>query len=317
MEMFLDHSILEKVYHIIEYRGRPGYIIFTDKSSLKASDGQRVETLCGNTNQAGYRNGQCQTALFERYLLSFLYLNDTHLVIADTYNFCLRLLDMEKKILTVYAGVCTAKLFHPNYRLQAKFRLPTYLAMSARTPIKALFILDRESAAVRYLKFEDEFVYTMIRSEDELHAMSGMEIDTVYDNMMLVKSSYYIKRLNISTYGVKIQTLFSATQRARQNHILDRDGPLAEAYFSGDCDITAIANNVYIQTGHETSERLRVIDLEKKGVSSICTELDQLEFKGGSVSECSVPWSYGVTLIGTKIYVGASTYIARLSRKLH
>ena len=314
MELFVDSGINDRVYHLEEDRRRPGYVIFNDGGALKSTNGQTMLTIAGTTSAPGYENGQASSAKFEDFISSFLYVNNSHLIVSDSKNYCLRLFNLIDEIVSDFAGRCKTRGFASGPLLNAEFKYPTYMTWGQGKYEYFLYILDQEARSIRYIDLTRDFVFKLVDTTEELRDVTGIVFDTVSDNKLVVKSSYYIRKVYVDSYGKPMETIYTASWQVRQDH-RDRDGILAESYCAGYGDWIAIGKNVYLQTGERTSGRLRVMDLKKGGVSTICLEhgrTNAIDFKGGSIDKCQLPLAHSVALIANDIYVGGSGAIYKL-----
>ena len=70
----------------------PGNVIYNDRSSLKTSNGTGWKIIAGATKELVYKEGTGGDARFSR-TIRFTQISRTQIVVSDTYNHCLRLLD--------------------------------------------------------------------------------------------------------------------------------------------------------------------------------------------------------------------------------
>lgn len=83
----------------------PGSVVYTDKNSLKTSDGTSSKIIAGDTLKWEYIEGKGAEARFE-FISGFTQLTDKRLVVADYYNHCLRLIDRSIGTTSAFSGQC-------------------------------------------------------------------------------------------------------------------------------------------------------------------------------------------------------------------
>ena len=87
---------------------RPGFIVYTDKHALMTSDGTTTHLIAGSSTQRGYREGVGAEARF--YTISgFAQISEKLVVVADTINSCLRLIDRTTNKTSVFSGQCQSE----------------------------------------------------------------------------------------------------------------------------------------------------------------------------------------------------------------
>ena len=94
----------------------PGNVIYTDRNSIRTSNGTVSQIIAGNTTQDGYQEGTASAARF-RLIQGFTQISSTQIVVSDTYNYCLRLVDRASSKTTKLAGQCTKPRYlfdHPR-----------------------------------------------------------------------------------------------------------------------------------------------------------------------------------------------------------
>ena len=70
----------------------PGNIVYSEGKSLKTTNGRTKQLIAGDSGVYGYAEGIGVDAYF-KYIASFLQLNSTTLLVVDSGNHCLRLVD--------------------------------------------------------------------------------------------------------------------------------------------------------------------------------------------------------------------------------
>ena len=86
----------------------PGNVIYTDAFSIKTSNSTESQIIAGDTTQYGYQEGTGSAARFES-IWGCTQISSTRLVVSDTDNHCLRLIDRVSGRTSQFAGQCTKR----------------------------------------------------------------------------------------------------------------------------------------------------------------------------------------------------------------
>ena len=93
------------VYHMDLDHYRPGFIVYTDHIALMTSDGKTTHLIAGNSTQEGYREGVGAEARFI-YIAGFAQISEKFVVVVDSGNHCLRLINRSTNKTSVFSGQC-------------------------------------------------------------------------------------------------------------------------------------------------------------------------------------------------------------------
>ena len=104
MEVFTTTSTI--VYHMEADRYIPGSVMYTDNYSLKTSNGSGSEIIAGNTTERGYKEDAGSDARFTG-IRGFTQISRTRVVVSDSWNYCLRLVNRANGMTSQFAGQCT------------------------------------------------------------------------------------------------------------------------------------------------------------------------------------------------------------------
>lgn len=132
--------------------------------SSRVSDVPEILVISGSVEIPGYIEGAALDARFNG-ITSFLQLNKTHVVIADYFNHCLRLLNRLTNTTSPYVGVCGKPgdvVDGPAN--QVIFNQPSDVMFDKRDPTK-LIILDDYNDAIRSLDTKTMIVSTIFMNE--------------------------------------------------------------------------------------------------------------------------------------------------------
>ena len=290
------------ILHLEADRLNPGYVIFTDYGGLTSTNGHQIINVAGKIGTLGFEDGPVATALFEGLVWSFVHINNTHLIVADTQNNCLRLVNRADNVVTTYAGKCKHRGNKAGNLSEARLKEPRYLTWGLGAYSDRLYVEDFH--AVRYIY--NDFVWTFLKDKNTFLDINGMAFDTASENKMLFTTTNFIKSMVVVPYGRPLVTVFEAKESLKvysMSNRVDRDGPFSDGLVPGKSNMIALAKNVYVKTG--LAGTLRVIDLKKKGFSSICKNYDNgFSFHPGSISACQLPYVTGVGMAGNILYAG-------------
>ena len=93
------------VLHMELDRYRPGYIVYPDKHALMTSNGTTTHLIAGSSTQEGYREGVGADARFND-IGGFTQISVKLVVVADTDNNCMRLIDRTTNTTSSFSGQC-------------------------------------------------------------------------------------------------------------------------------------------------------------------------------------------------------------------
>ena len=140
-------------------RFRPGYLVYSDLTTLMTSDGTTTHLIAGNSAQKGYREGVGAYARFT-YLTGFAQISEKLVVVADTINSCMRLIDRTTNKTSVFSGQCKSGGYQ-NGR-PGQFRYPVYVVIDQRDK-NQLFITDYWNKAVRTVDVMSQAAGTFVK----------------------------------------------------------------------------------------------------------------------------------------------------------
>lgn len=292
-----------RVYHMAIDRISPGYLLFSDNGAVKLTNGSSTQTIAGQALIPGYRNEIGEEARFT-LVMSFVHLNDTHLILADSGNYCLRLLNLLGKAVTDFIGACTKRGREDGVGTLAKFLSPWEIVRGQEDHKDKIFVMDKNLDAIRSVNIQTKEVTTLIKSS-ELTDMDSIAVTAASADILIAISRNYIREVSISAEEKLLPKLF------KSDNIGSVDGPFSEATFLDLRDTIPIARDVYLIASDQTLPRLRVVDLSGERVSSIC--MGQRDFKPGEIDECQISQTYSLLLVDNMIYIGGTKQIYTLS----
>ena len=151
------------VFHMEFDRFRPGFIVYTDKHALMTSDGTTTHLIAGSSTQwGGYREGVGADARFYG-IIGFAQVSEKRVVVADTRNHCMRLIDRTTHNTSVFSGQCHTRGGYQDGR-PGEFYRPYYVLIDRRDK-NQLLITDHGNAAVRTVDVMSRAVGTFAKSD--------------------------------------------------------------------------------------------------------------------------------------------------------
>lgn len=277
-----------------------GFILFIDGYSLRTADGRNAYVVAGSPNKKGFSNGKSLSAKFD-YMEYFCQLDRRLVVIADHHNNCLRLVDRQTETVSTYAGKCgrDGGGSADGESTAARFAHPLALLKDRRTYAK-IFVSDENG--IRVVDTTTQTVTTMYSANDYKYDIFGMAWENDGLETLLLGGDV-VTRLNVNTLSFKI--VAGNEQRNTQHAV---DGRLSEAQFMSVNKIIPFTADVFIVPS-PLAYRLRVIDLKKGEVSSICKGV--FGFRIGGISGCELQDPNAVLLKQDGLYVGGLRRIVR------
>lgn len=294
-------DIIEDLYNVGNY-------IFADSNSVKTTDGTTVLNMAGSPHVRDYIDGAGEDARFDT-ITSLLQLNRTHVIVSDTLNYCLRVLDMASTNVSVYAGTCTQKGDVDGYLTAALFSRNRRIVRGHGESRNVIFVADAGAGSIKAIDLTTNLVST-VSGTVQLRKVASLVVNTVAGDSILAFHTKFIKKLTVfPEHSRSVETIFNRTHRAETI-----DGVLNTSVFVRIDSVIQIGQAVYLLSDTNGTAGIRVIDLETKTVSSICS--NNSRFVSGSISECSLEETAGIYLQGARVYIGSRRRIITLSRKL-
>ena len=162
-------STSAEVYHIELDHYRPGYLVYSDSFALMTGDGTTTHLIAGSSTQGGYREGVGADARF--FLMQgFAQISEKFVVVADTANDCLRLIDRTTNKTSAFSGQCQSGGYEDGR--PGQFSYPHFVVIDKRDK-NQLFITDFFNNAVRNVTVNSRVAGTFVQS-DSLKYIKGI-----------------------------------------------------------------------------------------------------------------------------------------------
>ena len=269
---------------------QPGNIIYTDKHSLKTTDGVTAAIIAGHPTQSGYKDAVRENSRFQ-YITGFIGITAKILLAVDHDNHCLRRIHRDTGLTTTFSGVCTSSGYQDG--TQAKFLHPISIIRDNQNGDQ-LLVTDQYNNAIRTVAVSDGSVGTLIKS-DTIRRPWCLTQNTAGD--IFVTTYFAVYRIS---YTEKTITLIAGSPTTTGY----RDGSLLSSLFNYPRELIFIQNNNLLIADHYNN-KLRLLDLDEDKVTT-------LNLCNGCVS---LLWPYSIMLTNDSLYVGLYQMILRFKRK--
>ena len=160
------------VFHKELDRYRPGFIVYCDKHALMTSDGTTTHLIAGNSTQYGYREGVGAEARFDD-IGGFTQISEKVVVVADSSNHCMRLVDRTTHNTSVFSGQCASHGYQDGR--PGQFYSPHYVVIDKRDN-NQLLVTDYNNRTVRTVDVMSQVVGTVVKS-DSFYSIRGITQD--------------------------------------------------------------------------------------------------------------------------------------------
>lgn len=138
----LSDSASSNYRHIESDLASPDHLLFIDNNSIKVvSPTTLVTHVIAGGQDSGYRDGHVSQTKFNSPF-SFYQPNSSAIIVADTGNFCLRIINRETNQTSTYAGNCTEPGFQSGSPSDARFGAILDIVRLPRSVANKLVITD-------------------------------------------------------------------------------------------------------------------------------------------------------------------------------
>ena len=278
------------VFHMAPDSYQPGNIIYSDKHSLKTTDGVTTAIIAGYPSEPGYVDAYGENAGFE-FITGFIGITAKILIAADHNNHCLRRIQRDTRLTTTFSGVSGSSGYQDG--TPAKFYYPRSITRDNQNSSQ-LLVTDEYNSAIRTVAVSDGSVGTLIKS-DALWRSWSLTQNTAGDIFVTTNSVVY----RIS-YTEKTITLIAGSPVTLRY----RDSSLLNSLFYFPRELTFIQTNKLL-IADEDNHKLRILDLDKDKVTT-------LNLCNGCVS---LYRPYSIMLTNNSLYVGLYQEILRFKCK--
>ena len=271
------------VYHML---------IYTDKHSLKTTDGKISEIIAGNTNQHGYKEGAAGEGRFY-YIQGFTQISNSTILASSTNEGCIRQIDRVSGMTSVFVGQCQSTGYQDGKRSIAKFYYPKAMSVDIIDPNR-LLVMDYWNGAIRTVKINTGEVSTLFKDKT-LNPFKQFVQDDVTGDLIFIAQEPQQSLFRLSYDGTDLTTLV-----ARSSYGGNTDGDFSVTKFKSPQGIAKLDSDTILITD-TYNDNLRTIDLKqnKSGTLRFC----------GSCGSIDSPFS--VYCMKDSLYIGQYRKILR------
>lgn len=264
----------------------PGYILFSEDSSLRTTKDESSQLIAGKSGEDDYREGVGGYARFQ-YINSILQLNRTQVLVVDQGNHCVRLVDRLTNQTSPLIGSCT----HEGSRDgdNALSTPSTIIFDSISTD--QLLLLDLGNNALKAIKKASWFVTTLFKfaSPDTPRFIVQQENGNLY-----MTGDYGVFEFDYFT-----QVITTIAGSSSQRGFLD--GSLLESLFEWPLGMIFLSPHKLLMADRD-NHRLRYLDLKLDIVVSICT--GEENSRNGNLRSCEILNPRTLLVFNNTIYIG-------------
>lgn len=231
-------------------------LLFSDSNALKDTDGVITGTLVGVAAEIGYIEGFSTAARFDD-ITGFAQLSDTILVLVDSGNHCLRLVNRKVLQSSPLVGQCETAGYKNG--IDAMFYFPSSVIKDPRY-LKLLLVTDNGNSALRKVDLTNNLTTTVIEKSNDLYKPTGIVYDYLSGNWLLVNDHY------IGIYQSEPKNFSIITGSTSSGSL---DGELSVARFSYPTGVCLLSDKMFVVADWD-NHRLRVVNTADNSVSSVC-----------------------------------------------
>lgn len=297
MTPFDQPEVEKAVWHIEEDITQNDAYLFADGSALKTFNYETsFQTIVvGDSSSHSYREGTGRQAEFDR-ITGFAQINITHVLVVDSNNHCIRMVDREMGKTTQFAGTCGLAGYESGNLLDSQFDHPQQIIFNGPTA----FITDRDNSAIRQIDFQ----LGQVGIWKELPQPPTGIVLVKSNSLFYVTTDTQILQINCNSKGIIALT--------RSTVPGFKDGSFDTALFTKPFSIGVISKSVLLVT-EPSSNRLRVLNLLSRTVSSICNGNGDFSEVAVPIDRCEIEQPISMLkLRPTDIIIGTNTSELRL-----
>ena len=293
------------VYHMEPDAMIRGNMLYSDGSSLKTVSGHSMiaTTIVGQAGRHGFAESNRPEALTFNMITGFAQLDKKKFVIlVDSGNHCLRLLDRKTMRVTVLSGMCQQPGFADGKN--AQFNYPWGVSRDSFRAKRFLIVTDRNSNAIREVNKNTGEAVTLFTSRGE-----GMKNPTGISQNPMTGDFYITSQYAVFRYhlGDVSPALVAGSHSAFG--FVNGAGWAQQSLFNDPSDVLCLAGNkVAVSDRH--NNRLRVIDEKKGSVTSVCSGVSGN--RDGDWYTCQLLNPYSLLVMNGHLYIGEHRRIQKL-----
>lgn len=268
-----------------------GNILFTVKHAMHTTNGRTAtHWVTGWESDDGYIEATGTSARFKE-IKGFTQLQPTKVIISDTGNNCIRLLNRTNFQTSHLAGRCDwFRGAGYGDGANAWFDAPRQIIKNQMKE-NTVIIADSGNNALRSLDVITGKTSTLVkltRLSSPINILQDISTGNIYVGTAHVISMFHYAEQYISTITGSTQGFF--------------DGSFGSAEFNGQSEMLMLSKDK-ILLADEGNNRLRVLDLVTRQTSSICSGKDAHIY--GPIRACAISGPWSLLVIGDTLYIGS------------
>lgn len=241
------------VHHMEIDLYRKGNILYTDFQAVQTSDGFKTQLIAGDIARRGYKEGIGKYALFST-VTGFIQLSANHVVVADSGNHCMRMLDRLTGLTSTFSGKC--KTAGSNDGQYGRLSMPSCVGRDNRDSSQ-LLVTNYQS--IRTVNAMTGVVGTFVRSG----TLDKTKCFTQSDNGDIYLTAYHaIYRI---TYNDKSIKLLAGSSGDKFGY---KENTLFFSLFSNPFGIMFIGPHTFLVADMHNS-MIRLIDMDTDKVRTL------------------------------------------------
>lgn len=236
----------------------PGNIIYTEQHSLKTSNGSSSSILSGRMTEYGYYDGIGEGAMLNNPL-GFVQLSPAHVVVCDTGNHCLRLIDRFSGMTTEFAGKCLT----PGHRdgKYALFYSPNAAIIDVNNR-HIIIVSDFSNNAIRTVHIYTRMVSTLLRSRIVGLNVLSITQDFTSGDLFLITVTGIYKSLHYGPSTLSTELIAGGSSRGY------KDGDLNQTEFHHISGMVKADNDLFL-VADQNNNAIRLLDLKRQVSSTL------------------------------------------------
>ena len=261
-----------------------GNILYIDRCALKTTDGVTSTTIAGHCSPK-----------FGLGLTSFRQISPSEVVVTDSIQNCLKLIDRTTLQVSRYAGYCGSAGYVTGTSA-ARFTSPYSIISDIKRP-GMLLVTDYWNNAVRHVNTlsssAPHSVSNFVQSTSYLDGPRGITQHHVSGDLYITTANNEVWKV---TYSSKSTSKFAGASSASF-----KDCDFSTSYFNYPRDIIFIADNKLL-LADTNNQRLRVLNQQTSHTSSVCT--GSYGHIDGDMDTCTLYYPRSLMVLNDTLYVG-------------
>lgn len=280
------------------------YDLYLEESYIVVADSYRIRTLntltlefydiAGEYGITGYQNGNATQAKFSN-VVAFIQPCQSIILVLDSDNHCIRLVDRDSNDTSVFAGICTQAGFHDGALEEARFDSPSDMVLGPNSAV--YYVADSRNSAIREVNAATRNVSTLLRT-----LSTAMRLSVSWDRALYYTDGLTLHQMNTTTRLHRTLQLATNSSAKRNDN---------SSMISSLCDMLVLPHEVIVSS--ESAEgRLRIINAQEMNSSTVCNGSRGLI--DGDVESCQMadPCQLLLGRDGKSLLIGTSQGIRKL-----